>query len=239
MLNRLIETQPRHNGGLLPEAQVINAEPDYYGLLGVRPDSDRLVIQAAYRALIRRYHPDANSGEASLRAAEINAAYAILCNKAARAAYDRRRARRHLPYLNVRYPSVARRSSSLPTRALKAPPSQPGAMAESSTRLTVPTYVSLVLKSLSLVVIFATAASNSSVRPGSVRQVNVDRSLATASIDQAKVPKVQALVDLLLSEEPTLADSSNQAQAAVNQPAVRQQFGMVAEEGLEPPTRGL
>ena len=69
------------------------SEPDYYKLLGVSPDSEDIVIQAAYRALMRRYHPDKNPSEsARKKTIEINAAYAVLGDPAKRAAYDTRRA---------------------------------------------------------------------------------------------------------------------------------------------------
>jgi curved DNA-binding protein CbpA len=67
-------------------------EADYYAVLGVSPSSEDVVIQAAYRALMRRYHPDTNcSPEAARKCIEINAAYAVLGDPAARAAYDARR----------------------------------------------------------------------------------------------------------------------------------------------------
>jgi hypothetical protein len=68
------------------------AEPDYYAVLGVSPTSEDIVIQGAYRALMRRYHPDKNPSEAARkRTVEINAAYAVLGDEAKRAAYDVRR----------------------------------------------------------------------------------------------------------------------------------------------------
>jgi len=67
-------------------------EPDYYAILGVSPDSEDIVINAAYRALVLRYHPDKNSSaQAARKTAEINGAFAILRDPAARAAYDQRR----------------------------------------------------------------------------------------------------------------------------------------------------
>ena len=66
--------------------------PDYYSVLGVPPTADRAIIHAAWKALLRRYHPDANFGEdVSARAKAINEAYAVLGKKEARAAYDRSR----------------------------------------------------------------------------------------------------------------------------------------------------
>ncbi|MEO5611814.1 MAG: DnaJ domain-containing protein [Sphingomicrobium sp.] len=67
--------------------------PDYYATLGLSPASEDVVIHAAYRALIRRYHPDGNaSAAAAARARAINAAYAVLSDPAKRADYDEIRA---------------------------------------------------------------------------------------------------------------------------------------------------
>lgn len=66
--------------------------PDYYSVLGVHPTADRAVIHSRWKALLRRYHPDANHGvDVSARAKEINEAYAVLGKEEARAAYDRSR----------------------------------------------------------------------------------------------------------------------------------------------------
>jgi len=62
---------------------------DYYSILGVSPAAEDVVIGAAYRALIRHYHPDTNPDPAAqLRAREITAAYNVLRNPARRAEYD-------------------------------------------------------------------------------------------------------------------------------------------------------
>jgi hypothetical protein len=62
---------------------------DHYAVLGVSPASEDVVIRAAYRALMRLYHPDADtSSEASQRAQAINAAYAVLGDPEKRARYD-------------------------------------------------------------------------------------------------------------------------------------------------------
>jgi hypothetical protein len=66
---------------------------DCYAILGVSPTAENVVIGAAYRALMRHYHPDTNSDpEAQARAREITAAYAVLRDPARRAEYDARRA---------------------------------------------------------------------------------------------------------------------------------------------------
>lgn len=68
------------------------AEPDYYEVLQVQPSAEWEVIEAAYRRLARKYHPDVNkSAEAGQRMRELNAAYEVLCNPIFRRDYDRRR----------------------------------------------------------------------------------------------------------------------------------------------------
>jgi curved DNA-binding protein CbpA len=69
------------------------AEPlDAYKLLQVDPEAEDEVIQAAYRRLARKYHPDLASGpEAALKMASINAAWELVGEPAARAWYDRSR----------------------------------------------------------------------------------------------------------------------------------------------------
>lgn len=61
-----------------------------YKTLGVSPDSEDVVIIAAYKALMRKYHPDKSSdSQATSKAAEINEAYAVLGDPEKRAVYDR------------------------------------------------------------------------------------------------------------------------------------------------------
>ena len=63
---------------------------DFYEILGVRPNSDEVVIQGAYRALMRKYHPDTNkSSDATAKCAKINEAYATLSEPNRRSQYDR------------------------------------------------------------------------------------------------------------------------------------------------------
>ena len=72
--------------------------PTHYDTLKVSRDAPIEVIQAAYRSLARKYHPDHASRTADSEAAmkAINAAYEILGDPARRAAYDRELAR-HAP----------------------------------------------------------------------------------------------------------------------------------------------
>jgi curved DNA-binding protein CbpA len=66
---------------------------DPYKTLQVDPEAEDEVIQAAYRRLARKYHPDlAETPDAAARMALINAAWEVIGNPAARAAYDRGKA---------------------------------------------------------------------------------------------------------------------------------------------------
>lgn len=65
---------------------------DAYKILQVDPEAEDEVIQAAYRRLARKYHPDLTEAEdAERRMAAINAAWELLGTPAARAVYDRSR----------------------------------------------------------------------------------------------------------------------------------------------------
>jgi curved DNA-binding protein CbpA len=70
----------------------MDTSKDYYATLGVLPTAEDFVIQAAYRALSKVYHPDRYKGDdADQKMAEINEAYEVLGNKSKRAEYDRQR----------------------------------------------------------------------------------------------------------------------------------------------------
>jgi len=67
---------------------------DYYDTLGVSSRSEIEVIRAAYRALMRKYHPDHNSSDIDgSKAREINEAFAILGDPDRRRRYDEARRR--------------------------------------------------------------------------------------------------------------------------------------------------
>jgi hypothetical protein len=65
---------------------------DPYKVLQVDPSAEQEVIEAVYRRLARKYHPDANPApEATARMQDLNAAYEILKDPQRRAEYDLRR----------------------------------------------------------------------------------------------------------------------------------------------------
>ncbi|WP_443027413.1 DnaJ domain-containing protein [Sphingomonas sp. LR59] len=83
--------------------------PDYYSVLGVPSTASRVTIHAAWKALLRQYHPDANHGvDVSARAKAINEAYPF---------WERRK---HAP------PMIGRRSGRLPTERPRTDRFTPG-----------------------------------------------------------------------------------------------------------------
>lgn len=65
-------------------------EKDYYRILGVPETASAKEIKSAYRKLSRKYHPDANKGDAAAeeRFKEISAAYDVIGNEDLRKEYD-------------------------------------------------------------------------------------------------------------------------------------------------------
>ncbi|HEX8624663.1 MAG TPA: DnaJ domain-containing protein [Allosphingosinicella sp.] len=62
-----------------------------YDVLNVAPEAEPVVVEAAYKALIKKYHPDqAVEAPVSKDATAINEAFAVLKDPAKRAEYDRR-----------------------------------------------------------------------------------------------------------------------------------------------------
>jgi curved DNA-binding protein CbpA len=62
-----------------------------YAILNIAPDADPAVVDAAYKALMKKYHPDVLAGGSSpdmRSASEINEAFHVLRDPAKRAQYD-------------------------------------------------------------------------------------------------------------------------------------------------------
>jgi molecular chaperone DnaJ len=68
-------------------------EKDYYKALGVSKGASAEEIKKSYRKLARKYHPDANKGDAASeeRFKEISEAYNVLSDSKRRAEYDEAR----------------------------------------------------------------------------------------------------------------------------------------------------
>lgn len=83
---------------------------NYYRLLQVQPDAPLEVIKASYRTLMQKlkYHPDLGGDE--WNAALLNEAYAVLCDPAKRAVYDREEMHRR--------PRVGPQSRTVPSTEL-------------------------------------------------------------------------------------------------------------------------
>jgi molecular chaperone DnaJ len=90
----------------------MGADPsdDYYDLLGIAADADETEMRRAWRRLALRWHPDRAGPGATAIFQMLSAAYAVLTDPVARAAYDRRRR------------VTARRSDASSGDAVGAPP---------------------------------------------------------------------------------------------------------------------
>jgi len=72
----------------------MKSEPDYYIILQVDPRAEPEVIQAAYRRLAAKHHPDVDpSPEAMERMKLLNAAYEVLSDPVKRREHDMSRLR--------------------------------------------------------------------------------------------------------------------------------------------------
>jgi curved DNA-binding protein CbpA len=69
----------------------MTAPLDPYKVLQVDPEAEDEVIQAAYRRLAQKYHPDVAGTDGATRMAAINAAWELLRDPRRRAAHDRER----------------------------------------------------------------------------------------------------------------------------------------------------
>jgi curved DNA-binding protein CbpA len=79
----------------------------YYDILNVAPGAELVVIEAAYRALMKKYHPDQGTAEAGdASAAQINEAFALLRDPERRAEYDQREWARQQSVRLAAYPPM-------------------------------------------------------------------------------------------------------------------------------------
>lgn len=73
-----------------------------YAILQVPEDADRAAIHRAFRALARRYHPDAGSGSSAQSFRDAAEAYAVLSDPERRREHDRDLARSRRPHFEMR-----------------------------------------------------------------------------------------------------------------------------------------
>ena len=91
---------------------------DYYAMLGVGFGAGEEELRVAWRQLAARWHPDRAGEGATALFQRLSAAYTVLSDPVARAAYDRRR-RLHQPSTAAGRPAA---TSSAPARAARAAP---------------------------------------------------------------------------------------------------------------------
>lgn len=78
-----------HCGAKLHRRASSPSQGDPYEILQVSRNADQTVIEAAYKSLAKKYHPDSSSGHSSLEQMKrLNWAYETLKNPAERAQYD-------------------------------------------------------------------------------------------------------------------------------------------------------
>lgn len=62
---------------------------NYYSILGVREDATPLELKAAYRNLMKKWHPDrCRHEDATRRTEEVSLAYSVLCDPESRFTHD-------------------------------------------------------------------------------------------------------------------------------------------------------
>jgi curved DNA-binding protein CbpA len=78
-----------HCGKKQPQMDASNSNKDPYDILQVSREAEKEVIDAAYRGLARKYHPDTNkSQDASAKMQDINWAYEVIGNEQSRNKWD-------------------------------------------------------------------------------------------------------------------------------------------------------
>jgi curved DNA-binding protein CbpA len=105
---------------------------DPYKILQVDPEAEDEVIQAAYRRLARKYHPDlSGTTDAASRMSAINAAWERIGDPVARKAYDLERAEAAEARTKAT-PATEPTSPAAPTRPAPAPAPAPASNAQST-----------------------------------------------------------------------------------------------------------
>jgi hypothetical protein len=104
----------------------------HYETLGVRPDADQATVRAAYLAKARTHHPDrhvdappAERARSARTMREVNAAWAVLSDAAARRRYDASLAAARAPSPGTGAGAATATSAPRPTRPAAGPTAAP------------------------------------------------------------------------------------------------------------------
>jgi curved DNA-binding protein CbpA len=79
----------------------MNPNKDYYAILGVLPSIEATALDAVYKSLVKKYHPDVFKGDKKIgeeKTKDINEAYGILRDPAKRKEYDQTRLNQNKGY---------------------------------------------------------------------------------------------------------------------------------------------
>jgi molecular chaperone DnaJ len=95
---------------------------DYYALLGVHAGANDELLRRAWRQLALRYHPDRAGDGAAAQFKQLSAAYAVLSDPLARAAYDRRRRRAGITAPGSTAATIAATNSPSPPTTRRSAP---------------------------------------------------------------------------------------------------------------------
>jgi len=82
---------------------------NYYVVLGIAEDADRETIRSAFRALARRYHPDAGADSSTVEFQRAREAYETLGDPERRRLYDRQLRASRVPPVIISELIVSRR----------------------------------------------------------------------------------------------------------------------------------
>jgi molecular chaperone DnaJ len=99
-------------------------QDDYYELLGITPDADDADLRRAWREVAKRWHPDRAGADTTFIFQKLLAAYNVISDPRARAAYDRERGiKPRAPEARPSEPSEApaRRAPGVMIRRLSGP----------------------------------------------------------------------------------------------------------------------
>jgi curved DNA-binding protein CbpA len=152
---------------------------DYYAVLGIAPGSDEVVVRAAYKALMLKYHPDTSKASgASAKAAAINEAFSVLGDSQRRASYDAIRAAR-APSGGAGKPSAASERS---TNSSPPPPGAGSGTASDSggSSETKRSYFGLIAVAIFLVLLLAISLGHTDSNSSALTSTDTNTANATA-----------------------------------------------------------